>query len=91
MEIYNTRLTKGVTNANLLTQVERTKLEPEIAAWLPTGPILGAHLPIHVPRREHDAFIDKVKPPIGRVEDRMEPSRCEFTIRLIQARQRAPQ
>jgi acetyl esterase len=49
-------------------QVERTKLEPEIAAWLPTGPVLGAHLPIHVQRREHDAFIDKVKPPIGRVE-----------------------
>src|SRR5580658_4668939 len=56
------------SKSQIPAQVERTKLEPEIAAWLPTGPVLGAHLPIHVQRREHDAFIDKVKPPIGRVE-----------------------
>ena len=42
--------------------------DPEIAVWLKTGPVLGAHKPIHVQRREHDAFIDKVKPPIGRIE-----------------------
>ena len=42
--------------------------DPEIAEWLKTGPVLGAHKPIHVQRREHDAFIDKDKPPIGRVE-----------------------
>jgi acetyl esterase len=34
----------------------------------PDRPVLGAHLPIHVQRREHDAFIEKVKPQIGRVE-----------------------
>ncbi len=60
MPIYST--------GNLPDQVSRTTLEPEIAAWLPTGPVLGAHKPIHVQRREHDAFIDKVKPLIGQVE-----------------------
>ncbi len=49
-------------------QVDRTTLEPEIAAWLPKAPVLGAHLPIHVQRREHDAFIDENKPPIGKIE-----------------------
>ena len=42
--------------------------DPEIAAWLRTGPVLGAHKPIHVQRREHDAFIDANPPPVGRVE-----------------------
>jgi acetyl esterase/lipase len=56
------------SKSQIPAEVGRTQLEPEIAAWLPTGPVLGAHLPIHVQRREHDAFIDRVKPPIGRVE-----------------------
>ncbi len=42
--------------------------DPEIAEWLKTGPVLGAHRPIHEQRREHDAFIDKNPPPIGRIE-----------------------
>ncbi len=42
--------------------------DPEIAAWLKTGPVLGAHKPIHEQRREHDAFIDAEPPPVGRVE-----------------------
>src|SRR5262249_59145227 len=42
--------------------------DPEIAEWLKTGPVLGAHKPIHIQRREHDAFIDEVKPPIGEIE-----------------------
>ena len=42
--------------------------DPEISAWLKTGPVLGSHKPIHVQRREHDAFIDKDPPPVGRVE-----------------------
>ncbi len=42
--------------------------DPEIAAWLKTGPVLGAHKPIHAQRREHDAFIDAEPPPVGRVE-----------------------
>jgi hypothetical protein len=42
--------------------------DPEIAEWLKTGPVLGAHKPIHIQRREHDAFIDEVKPPIGQIE-----------------------
>ena len=42
--------------------------DPQIAEWLKTGPVLGAHKPIHVQRREHDAFIDKDPPPIERIE-----------------------
>ncbi len=42
--------------------------DPEIAEWLKTGPVLGSHKPIHVQRREHDAFIDKDPPPIDRIE-----------------------
>jgi acetyl esterase len=42
--------------------------DPEVAAFLKTGPVLGAHKPIHVQRVEHNAFIDKVKPPIGKIE-----------------------
>ena len=55
-------------NENLPAKVERSKLDPEIAKWLPIAPVLGAHLPVHVQRREHDAFIDKDKPPIGKIE-----------------------
>ena len=39
--------------------VSSTTKDAEIAEWLKTGPVLGAHKPIHVQRREHDAFIDK--------------------------------
>ncbi|MCQ8278507.1 alpha/beta hydrolase [Acetobacteraceae bacterium KSS8] len=42
--------------------------DPEIAEWLKTGPVLGAHKPIHVQRREHDAFIDPEPPPVGAIE-----------------------
>src|SRR5271163_988537 len=56
------------SKSQIPAQVERTKLEPEIAAWLKTGPVLGAHLPVHVQRRAHDAFIDEVMPPIGEIE-----------------------
>ena len=42
--------------------------DPEIAAWLKTGPAPGAHEPVHEQRREHDAFIDAEPPPVGRVE-----------------------
>ncbi len=48
--------------------VSSTTKDPEIAEWMKTGPVLGAHKPIHVQRREHDAFIDKHPPSVGRVE-----------------------
>jgi acetyl esterase len=60
MPIYNAR--------NIPEKVKSSTKDPEIAAWLPKAPVLGAHLPIHVQRREHDAFIDKDKPPIGKIE-----------------------
>ena len=49
-------------------QVGSSTKDPEIAEWMKTGPVLGAHKPIHVQRREHDAFIDKDPPPVGRIE-----------------------
>ena len=42
--------------------------DPEIALWLETGPVLGAHKPIHEQRREHDAFIDADPPAVGGIE-----------------------
>ncbi len=60
MPIYNA--------SNIPEKVGSGSKDPEIAEWLKTGPVLGAHKPIHVQRREHDAFIDKDPPPIGRVE-----------------------
>lgn len=44
------------------SKVGSTIKDPEIAEWMKTGPVLGAHKPIHVQRREHDAFIDKNPP-----------------------------
>ncbi len=56
------------TSKNIPPEVSRSTLEQEIAAWLPAAPVLGAHQPVHVQRREHDAFIDKEMPPIGNIE-----------------------
>ena len=53
---------------NIPSTVSSTTKDPEIAEWMKTGPVLGAHKPIHVQRREHDAFIDKNPPSVGRVE-----------------------
>ena len=44
--------------------------DPEVAAWLKTGPVLGAHKPIHEQRRELDALIDAAPPPVGRGDPR---------------------
>ena len=60
MPIYN--------SDTIPSEVSSGTKDPEIAEWLKTGPVLGAHKPIHVQRREHDAFIDKNPPPVGRVE-----------------------
>jgi acetyl esterase len=49
-------------------RVHSSTMDSEVGQWLKTGPVLGSHKPIHVQRREHDAFIDAVKPPIGRIE-----------------------
>lgn len=53
---------------NIPEQVTSGTKDPEIAEWLKTGPVLGSHKPIHVQRREHDAFIDAEPPSVGRVE-----------------------
>jgi len=54
--------------ASIPDKVGHSTKDPEIAEWLKTGPVLGAHKPIHVQRREHDAFIDSNPPAIGRIE-----------------------
>lgn len=60
MTIYDSRSIPDIVGSG-------TK-DPEIAEWLKTGPVLGSHKPIHVQRREHDAFIDPSPPPVGRIE-----------------------
>lgn len=60
---------KTVFSANEIPEkVASTVMDPEIKKWLKTGPVLGSHKPIHVQRREHDAFIDHTKVPVGRIE-----------------------
>jgi acetyl esterase len=49
-------------------EVHSSTKDPEVAAFLKTGPVLGAHKPIHEQRVEHNAFIDEIKPPIGKIE-----------------------
>jgi hypothetical protein len=49
-------------------RINSSTKDPEVAAFLKTGPVLGAHKPIHEQRVEHNAFIDKVKPLIGKIE-----------------------
>jgi hypothetical protein len=49
-------------------EVNSSTRDREVAAFLETGPVLGAHKPIHEQRVEHNAFIDKIKPPIGKIE-----------------------
>lgn len=56
------------TAQTIPSEVSSGTKDPEITEWLKTGPVLGAHKPIHAQRREHDAFIDTNPPPIGRVE-----------------------
>ena len=49
-------------------EVNSSTKDPDVAAFLKTGPVLGAHKPIHEQRVEHNAFIDTIKPPIGKIE-----------------------
>src|SRR5260221_3888604 len=60
MPVYNAK--------SIPAEVHSSTKDPEVAAFLKTGPVLGAHKPIHEQRVEHNAFIDKVKPPIGKIE-----------------------
>ena len=54
--------------SDLPETVARTTMDPEIAEWLKTGPVLGGPESFYKQRRAHDAFIDADKPPIGRIE-----------------------
>jgi acetyl esterase len=56
-----------VYNANTIPEsVGRGNLDPELAAWLPTGPTLGADEPIAQGRRDHTVLGEGPWPPIGR-------------------------
>ncbi|MET7398811.1 alpha/beta hydrolase [Dactylosporangium sp. NPDC005572] len=48
--------------------VGRGKLDPELAAWLPTGPTLGADVPVAQGRRDHAVLGEGPWPPIGEVD-----------------------
>ncbi|WP_426512111.1 alpha/beta hydrolase [Dactylosporangium sp. McL0621] len=48
--------------------VGRGRLDPELAAWLPSGPTLGADVPVAQGRRDHAVLGEGPWPPIGTVE-----------------------
>ena len=77
MPVYNAK--------SIPAEVHSSTKDPEVAVFLKTGPVLGAHKPIHEQRLEHNAFIDKVKSPIGKIEHlvldgRTAVSRCAYII-----------
>ncbi|GAA4245240.1 alpha/beta hydrolase [Dactylosporangium darangshiense] len=58
-----------VYDRNTIPQtVGRGKLDPELAAWLPKGPTLGADVPIAQGRRDHAMLGEGPWPQIGAVE-----------------------
>jgi acetyl esterase len=53
---------------NIPTAVSRGKLDPELEAWLPTGPVLGADTDIAQGRRDHKQLGVGPWPTIGSVD-----------------------
>ena len=53
---------------NIPTAVSRGKLDPELKAWLPTGPVLGADIDIAQGRRDHRQLGVGPWPAIGSVD-----------------------
>ena len=53
--------------ANVPDMVGRGVLDPELAAWLPSGPTLGADVPIAAGRRDHTQLGVGPWPPVGAV------------------------
>src|SRR5271155_5825380 len=51
--------------ANVPATVGRGTLDPELAAWLPSGPVLGADVPIAAGRRHHKPPSGGPRPSIG--------------------------
>ena len=54
--------------ANVPDTVGRGTLDPELAAWLPSGPTLGADVPIAQGRRDHARLGMGPWPSIGAVD-----------------------
>ena len=54
--------------ANVPDTVGRGVLDPELAAWLPSGPTLGADVPIAQGRRDHTQLGAGPWPTIGAVD-----------------------
>jgi acetyl esterase/lipase len=64
--------------------VGRGTLDPELAAWLPTGPTLGADVPIAHGRRDHTVLGEGPWPPIGAVDTLVLPGRHgSLTVRRL--------
>jgi len=66
----------------ILESVGRGTLEPELAAWLPTGPTLGADVPIARGRRDYTVLGQGPWPPIGSVKPPKEAARTPLAIEL---------
>jgi hypothetical protein len=60
---------------NIPTAVSRGKLDPELKAWLPTGPVLGADIDIAQGRRDHRQLGVGPWPAIGSVDTLVLPGR----------------
>ena len=54
--------------ANVPDAVGRGTLDPELEAWLPSGPVLGADVPIAQGRRDHMQPGVGPWPPVGAVD-----------------------
>ena len=50
------------------SSVGRGTLDPELKAWLPTGPVLGADQPVATQRASHAVLGQKPWPEIGSVQ-----------------------
>ena len=66
----------------ILKSVDRGTLDLELAAWLPTGPTLGADVPIAQGRRDHTVLGKGPSPPTGSVEPPKEAARTPLALEL---------
>ena len=66
----------------ILESVSRGARDPELAAWLPTGPALGADVPIVPNGRDHTMLGKGPSPPIGSAEPPKEAARAPLAIEL---------
>lgn len=73
MPVYN--------RTNIPGSVDRGTLDPELKAWLPKGPTLGADVTIAQGRRDHKVLGEGPWPEIGAIETLVLPGPHGFPSR----------